>query len=44
VVADARRWKVDLVEEAAEYDARYYEKLLDKAWEEVAFVFGPRTE
>jgi len=44
VVADARRWEVDLVEEAAEYDARYYEKLLDKAWEEVAFVFGPQTE
>ncbi|MGI6015041.1 MAG: type B DNA-directed DNA polymerase [Methanothrix sp.] len=44
VVADARRWEVDLVEEAAEYDAQYYEKLLDKAWEEVAFVFGPQTE
>lgn len=39
VVADARRWEVDLVEEASEYDAEYYSKLLDKAWEEVAFVF-----
>ncbi|MFZ3113389.1 MAG: DNA polymerase I, partial [Methanothrix sp.] len=40
VVADARRWEVDLEEEASEYDAGYYGKLLEKAWEEVAFVFG----
>jgi DNA polymerase I len=30
----------DLVRAAGEFDARYYEKLLDKAWREVAFVFG----
>ncbi len=40
VVADAGRWEVDLEEEASEYDAGYYGKLLEKAWEEVAFVFG----
>ena len=39
VVADAGRWEVDLEEEASEYDAEYYGKLLEKAWEEVAFVF-----
>jgi len=39
VVADAGRWEVDLEEEASEYDAGYYDKLLEKAWEEVAFVF-----
>ena len=41
VVADAGRWEVDLEEEASEYDAEYYGKLLEKAWEEVAFVFRP---
>jgi hypothetical protein len=25
---------------AAEFDAGYYGKLLEKAWEETAFVFG----
>ena len=39
VVADAGCWEVDLEEEASEYDAEYYGKLLEKAWEEVAFVF-----
>jgi DNA polymerase I len=28
------------VRAAGEFDARYYEKLLEKAWREVAFVFG----
>jgi DNA polymerase I len=41
VVADAGRWEVDLEEEASEYDAEYYGKLLEKAWEEIAFVFRP---
>jgi DNA polymerase elongation subunit (family B) len=30
----------DPVRAAGKFDARYYEKLLEKAWREVAFVFG----
>ena len=41
VVKDAGRWEVDTVESASEFDAAYYRKLLEKAWEEVAFVFKP---
>jgi DNA polymerase I len=40
VVKDAGRWEVETVEYASEFDAEYYSKLLEKAWEEVAFVFG----
>ena len=40
VVADAGRWEVDAEENASEYDVTYYARLLEKAWEEVAFVFG----
>ena len=40
VVKDAGRWEVDTEEYASEFDAAYYSKLLEKAWEEVAFVFG----
>ena len=43
VVKDAGRWEVDTVESASEFDAAYYSKLLEKAWEEVAFVFGRKT-
>ncbi len=39
VVKDASRWEVDTVESASEFDAAYYRKLLEKAWEEVAYVF-----
>ncbi len=39
VVKDSGRWEVDLEECASEFDAAYYRKLLEKAWEEVAFVF-----
>jgi len=40
VVKNAGRWEVDTEEYASEFDAAYYSKLLEKAWEEVAFVFG----
>ena len=40
VVKDAGRWEVETEEYASEFDAAYYSKLLEKAWEEVAFVFG----
>lgn len=39
VVVDAGRWEVDAEENASEYDVAYYARLLEKAWEEVAFVF-----
>jgi hypothetical protein len=40
VVKNADRWEVEMEGEASEFDARYYSKLLEKAWSEVAFVFG----
>jgi DNA polymerase, archaea type len=40
VVKDASRWEVDTERHASEFDAAYYEKLLGKAWEEIAFVFN----
>lgn len=40
VVKNACSWDVDLEERASEYDAGYYGKLLEKAREGVAFVFG----
>ena len=39
VVTDAAKWEVDTERDASEFDAGYYGKLLDKAWEEVEFVF-----
>lgn len=42
VVKDAGRWEVETEEYASEFDAAYYGKLLEKAWEEVAFVFRYR--
>jgi len=39
VVKDAGRWEVEPERSASEFDARYYGKLLEKAWGEVAFVF-----
>jgi hypothetical protein len=38
VVKDASRWEVDTEKDASEFDTAYYQKLLGKAWEEVAFV------
>jgi DNA polymerase I len=39
VVNDAAKWDVDTERDASEFDAGYYGKLLEKAWDEVAFVF-----
>jgi DNA polymerase I len=39
VVKDANRWDVDPERTASEFDAGYYEGLLEKAWMEAAFVF-----
>lgn len=39
VVKDAKRWEVDPERTASEFDAGYYGKLLEKAWEEAALVF-----
>jgi DNA polymerase, archaea type len=40
VVTDAAKWKVDTERDASEFDSGYYGKLLEKAWEEVAFVLA----
>ena len=39
VVTDAAKWQVDTERDASEFDAVFYRKLLDKARDEVAFVF-----
>jgi DNA polymerase I len=39
VVKNAGKWEVDPERCASTFDAGYYEKLLEKAWDEVAFVF-----
>ena len=39
VVRDAGRWDVDTEWDASEFDSDYYGRLIDKAWEEAAFVF-----
>ena len=39
VIRDARKWAVDPERTASKFDAMYYRGLLQKAWEEVAFVF-----
>jgi DNA polymerase, archaea type len=44
VVTDAAKWEVDTERDASEFDAAYYGKLLDKAWDEVAFVFKSANE
>ena len=40
VVRDAKKWEVDPERTASEFDSGYYRRLLEKAWEEVAFVFS----
>ncbi|MBN1323177.1 MAG: DNA polymerase I [Methanotrichaceae archaeon] len=40
LVRDSSRWVVDAEMEADRFDIGYYRRLLDKAWGEVAFVFG----
>jgi hypothetical protein len=39
VVTDASKWQVDTERDESEFDAGYYVKLLDKAWDEIAFAF-----
>ena len=39
VVRDAKIWDVEPERSASEFDAGYYKKLLEKAWDEIAFVF-----
>lgn len=44
VVRDAGKWMVDIIErDASGFDEEYYGKLLEKAWEEVKFVFPPSS-
>jgi hypothetical protein len=38
VVRDASRWLVEVEGEATEFDVQYYEHLLEKAWDEMAFT------
>jgi hypothetical protein len=37
---DAAKWKVDTERDASEFDSGYYEKLLEKEREKVAFVLA----
>lgn len=39
MVRDADMWEVETERMAAGFNIGYYEKLLEKAWSEVAFVF-----
>ena len=39
MVKDAKKWEVDTERDASVFDAGYYGKLLEKAWDEVVFVF-----
>jgi hypothetical protein len=38
VIRDARKWEVDPERTASKFDSVYYRGLLEKAWEEAAFV------
>jgi DNA polymerase, archaea type len=38
VVTDAAKWKVDTERDTSKFDVVYYWKLLEKAWDEVAFA------
>ncbi len=39
VIKDAGKWEVDQARAASRFDAEYYGKLIEKAWEEVIFIF-----
>jgi hypothetical protein len=39
VVKDAEKWEAESKRTAVEFDAKYYVKLLEKAWEVASFVF-----
>jgi len=43
VVRDASKWEIDTERDASKFDEGYYGKLLEKAWEEVAFAFYTST-
>lgn len=40
IVRKAGKWNVDPEIEVSEFDAGHYGKLLEKAWEEAAFVYS----
>jgi len=40
VVRDASQWTVDAEWNALQFDHKYYEKLLEKAWSEISIVLG----
>ena len=44
VIKDAHKWEVDPERTASEFAATYYRGLLEKAWEEAAFVFTHMTK
>jgi hypothetical protein len=39
VMRDAIKWEADTERDASEFDAGYYRKLLETAWEEAGFIF-----
>ena len=39
VVKDVKKWEVDPARTASEFNADYFRKLLEKAWEEASFIF-----
>jgi len=39
MVRDAGRWDIDTERHTSEFDLDYYGMLIDKAWDEAAFVF-----
>jgi DNA polymerase elongation subunit (family B) len=39
IVRDARKYSVDTAWDATGFDVSYYQTLLEKAWEEIAFAF-----
>lgn len=38
VVRDAKEWEVDAERDASEFNAMYYGKLLEKAWESRVYI------
>lgn len=40
IVTDARRGSVTLAQDTAAFDTSYYQGRIDRAWEEIVFVFG----
>jgi DNA polymerase I len=40
VVTDAKKWKVALPWNSTDYDRGYYLKLLEKAWNELSYIFN----